>query len=57
MGKTTLANFLSESTEAYTGDYYPTKGVRILEFECNETVNDQLFRVDVELWDCGGSQE
>ncbi len=57
-GKTALSNFLSESTEAYTvGDYYPTKGVRILEFESNETVDGKLVRVDIELWDCGGSQE
>lgn len=53
-----MSNFLSGSTEAYSGDYYPTKGVRILEFEYNnEPVNGQPVRVDVELWDCGGSQE
>ena len=50
-----MSNFISESTETYVGDYYPTKGVRILEFE--NYISEHSVRVDVELWDCGGSKE
>jgi hypothetical protein len=41
-----------------SGEYKPTEGVRILEFEKN--IEDQETgkpsRVEVELWDCGGSK-
>ena len=32
-GKTMIANFLSDATESVGGEYRPTIGVRILEFE------------------------
>ena len=32
-GKTMIANFLSDATENVGGEYRPTAGVRILEFE------------------------
>ena len=32
-GKTMIANFLSDATESVGGEYRPTVGVRILEFE------------------------
>ncbi|EFN84612.1 Rab-like protein 5 [Harpegnathos saltator] len=53
-GKTTIANFLADATEI-PYDYYPTEGVRILEFEANNIeVNNELILRDIELWDCSG---
>lgn len=57
-GKTHLCNYLADATESTGGDYRPTKGVRILEFECdgeNPTTGDYV-RADVELWDCSGDK-
>ncbi|XP_043574805.1 intraflagellar transport protein 22 homolog isoform X3 [Chiloscyllium plagiosum] len=56
-GKTVLANFLSDATEAIGGDYSPTQGVRILEYECpNVIANGKNIGCEVELWDCSGDQ-
>ncbi|XP_072909950.1 intraflagellar transport protein 22 homolog isoform X4 [Hemitrygon akajei] len=56
-GKTVLANFLSDATEAIGGDYNPTQGVRILEFEClNVNAGGKNVGCEVELWDCSGDQ-
>ncbi|XP_062887312.1 intraflagellar transport protein 22 homolog isoform X3 [Mobula hypostoma] len=57
-GKTVLANFLSDATEAIGGDYNPTLGVRILEFEClNVNAGGRNVGCEVELWDCSGDQK
>ncbi|KAG5284116.1 hypothetical protein AALO_G00023130 [Alosa alosa] len=54
-GKTVLANFLSDTVETIGGDYSPTQGVRILEFESqNHGSGDRDSSCEVELWDCGG---
>ncbi|XP_031559971.1 intraflagellar transport protein 22 homolog isoform X2 [Actinia tenebrosa] len=55
-GKTVLANFLSDATETSGGEYHPTQGVRILEFECNgiEITPGRTANCEVELWDCSG---
>jgi len=58
-GKTCISNYLAEATESSGGEYHPTQGVRILEFEVegeNPTTGNPL-RVEVELWDCGGSKQ
>jgi len=58
-GKTHLCNYLADATESTGGDYRPTKGVRILEFECDgehPTTGDYV-RADVELWDCSGDKK
>jgi Rab-like protein 5 len=56
-GKTWLSNFLGEATES-SGDYHPTEGVRILEFESEgeDPRKGTPFRAEVELWDCSGSR-
>ncbi|KAM9719900.1 intraflagellar transport protein 22 homolog [Menidia menidia] len=52
-GKTILANFLSDTTDNIGGEYRPTQGVRILEFESQpEGSGDKTC--EVELWDCSG---
>ncbi|XP_003416565.1 intraflagellar transport protein 22 homolog [Loxodonta africana] len=52
-GKTVLANFLTESSDIT--EYYPTQGVRILEFENpHVTSNNKGTGCEFELWDCGG---
>ncbi|XP_015225356.1 intraflagellar transport protein 22 homolog [Cyprinodon tularosa] len=52
-GKTVLANFLSDTREDVGGEYRPTRGVRILEFEAHpEGSHDKTC--EVELWDCSG---
>lgn len=54
-GKTVLANFLSDTVETVGGEYCPTQGVRILEFESqNEGSGDKSSTCEVELWDCAG---
>ncbi|KAK8719610.1 hypothetical protein OTU49_013916 [Cherax quadricarinatus] len=56
-GKTALANFLSESGEVGSGEYRPTKGCRIVEFEIpNLTVNSMTTKAEVELWDVSGDR-
>ena len=58
-GKTTLSNFLAEATGDVERGYHPTQGARILEFEVEGEAPDsgRLVRVEVELWDCGGSKQ
>ncbi|CAL4210624.1 unnamed protein product, partial [Meganyctiphanes norvegica] len=56
-GKTTLANFLSEAGEVGGGEYRPTKGCRIIEFEVpNVSINGLTTRAEVELWDVSGDR-
>ncbi|XP_074642931.1 intraflagellar transport protein 22 homolog [Tubulanus polymorphus] len=56
-GKSYIANFLSEAFEATSGNYRPTHGVRILEFEVTGvTVNGRMTRSDIELWDVSGDR-
>lgn len=52
-GKTALANFLSDTSENVGGEYRPTQGVRILEFESQPEGSDDKT-CEVELWDCSG---
>ncbi|KAJ6655751.1 hypothetical protein lerEdw1_004804 [Lerista edwardsae] len=54
-GKSVLANFLSESTEG-VGNYIPTQGVRILEYEMQHE-NSKGAECRFELWDCGGDKK
>lgn len=57
-GKTTIANFLSDATENPSGEYRPTQGVRILEFEMqNLNVNNEKLKAEIELWDCSGDHK
>nr|XP_046264994.1 intraflagellar transport protein 22 homolog isoform X2 [Scatophagus argus] len=53
-GKTVLANFLSDTTENVGGEYRPTQGVRILEFESQPGGSGDNTTCEVELWDCSG---
>ncbi|XP_063059589.1 intraflagellar transport protein 22 homolog [Engraulis encrasicolus] len=54
-GKTVLANFLSDTVETIGGNYSPTQGVRILEFDSQKHGSgDRDSSCEVELWDCGG---
>ncbi|VDO62146.1 unnamed protein product [Heligmosomoides polygyrus] len=55
-GKTAISNYLGEQVDIeFLGDYRPTKGVRIVEFESHELeIRNQRIEVDVELWDCSG---
>ncbi|KAI6660966.1 Intraflagellar transport protein 22-like [Oopsacas minuta] len=57
-GKTYFANFLASSTTASSGEYYPTKGVRILEFSSATNLPQTGKPVDceIELWDCSGDR-
>ncbi|XP_034831856.1 intraflagellar transport protein 22 homolog [Maniola hyperantus] len=58
-GKTSIANYLSESTNMENiGIPRPTQGVRIVEFELSHlNVNDKQFKVDIEMWDCSGDHK
>ncbi|XP_076434795.1 uncharacterized protein LOC143274759 isoform X2 [Babylonia areolata] len=56
-GKTVICNFLADATEVSGGDYRPTQGVRILEFEVNGLSVPGRSSVDVELWDCSGDNK
>ena len=53
-----MANFLAEATESSGGEYHPTQGVRVLEFESEgeDPEKGTPFRAEVELWDCSGSR-
>jgi len=56
-GKSFLANFLSEAFETTSGNYRPTHGVRILEFETHGVVvNGRNTKTDIELWDVSGDR-
>lgn len=47
-GKTIIANFLADATETVGGEYRPTAGVRILEFELGSVnVNNKNIKVIV----------
>ena len=47
-GKTMIANFLADATETVGGEYRPTAGVRILEFELGSVnVNNKNIKVDI----------
>lgn len=54
-GKTFLSNFLADATEFSGGEYHPTQGVRIIEFETSASETGRSS-VDVELWDCSGDK-
>ncbi|KAH9515141.1 Intraflagellar transport protein 22 [Bulinus truncatus] len=54
-GKTFLSNFLADATEFSAGEYHPTQGVRIIEFEAGS--DSGRATVDVELWDCSGDRK
>ena len=57
-GKTMIANFLSDATENIGGEYRPTAGARILEFEMSSlNVNNKNVKAEVELWDVSGSDQ
>ncbi|XP_054452082.1 intraflagellar transport protein 22 homolog [Anoplopoma fimbria] len=53
-GKTVLANFLSDTAENVGGEYRPTQGVRILEFDSQPEGSGDNAKCEVELWDCSG---
>ncbi|CAI4227160.1 unnamed protein product [Auanema sp. JU1783] len=55
-GKSAISTYLAEAIDSESlGEYRPTKGVRIVEFESNELdIRGQRAEVDVELWDCSG---
>uniref|UniRef100_A0A0B7AA55 Intraflagellar transport protein 22 homolog n=1 Tax=Arion vulgaris TaxID=1028688 RepID=A0A0B7AA55_9EUPU len=55
-GKTVLCNFLADATESSGGEYHPTQGVRIVEFEAS-AVDTGHAAIDVELWDCSGDRK
>ena len=66
VGKTTIANSLSEFSHTISQDYHPTVGVRILETEkayTDEQVSNipilkknKLNKVKIELWDMSGDR-
>ncbi|CAB4019369.1 intraflagellar transport 22 homolog isoform X3 [Paramuricea clavata] len=57
-GKTVISNYLADATEISGGDYHPTQGVRILEFESTGIhVGGKEVSCEVELWDCSGDQK
>ncbi|XP_028396898.1 intraflagellar transport protein 22 homolog isoform X2 [Dendronephthya gigantea] len=57
-GKTVISNYLADATEISGGDYHPTQGVRILEFESSGiSVGGKEVSCEVELWDCSGDQK
>ncbi|XP_063969698.1 intraflagellar transport protein 22 homolog [Lytechinus pictus] len=57
-GKTVISNFLADATDVSGGDYHPTQGVRILEFESGSlNVGNRSLIAEVELWDCSGDQK
>lgn len=49
---------MSDATENSSGEYRPTQGVRILEFELqNLNVNNRNLKAEIELWDCSGDHK
>ena len=66
VGKTVIANSLSEFSNTVSPDYHPTVGVRILEIEkpyTDEQVanipvlkKNKLNKVKIELWDMSGDR-
>ena len=67
VGKTTMANILSEFSQTVSSDYHPTVGVRILEMD--KAYNDdqiskipilkknKINKVKIELWDMSGDRK
>ena len=56
-GKSTIANYISERVDSQPGEYRPTAGVRILEFEKDAPKHPKhpiQEKVLVELWDVSG---
>ena len=52
-GKTMIANFLADATETVGGEYRPTAGVRILEFELGSVnVNNKNIKVGIRNGRC-----
>ena len=49
-GKTMIANFLSDATESVGGEYRPTIGVRILEFEMPSILVNNKVRSKHNTW-------
>ncbi|KAM3727389.1 Intraflagellar transport associated protein [Dirofilaria immitis] len=57
-GKTTIANYLADSSDISLNVYRPTQGVRIVEFESNELeLNGERVDAEIELWDCSGDRK
>ncbi|XP_013379823.1 intraflagellar transport protein 22 homolog [Lingula anatina] len=57
-GKSAIANYLADATENIGGEYRPTQGVRILEYEANNlTVGSKKVSAEVELWDVSGDKK
>lgn len=57
-GKTAIANFLSDSTDNNGDEYWPTRGVRIVEFEANNlNISNRNIKAEIELWDCSGDRK
>ncbi|XP_039273407.1 intraflagellar transport protein 22 homolog [Styela clava] len=56
-GKTAVSNFLGDQTDHSESNYHPTAGVRILEFEQQVKSRNRNVDVEIELWDCSGSEE
>ena len=66
VGKTVIANSLSEFSQTVSPDYHPTVGVRILELEkpyTDEQIanipvlkKNKLNKVKIELWDMSGDR-
>eukprot|EP01136_Pigoraptor_vietnamica_P010270 Opistho-1_new@3312 len=55
-GKTVISNFLADLSDSVVGDYKPTQGVRILEFdrELPSAGRQRSVTAQVELWDVSG---
>ena len=66
VGKSVIANFISEFSHSVSPDYHPTVGVRILELEkpySSEQVanipvlkKNKIDKVKIELWDMSGDR-
>ncbi|CAH8497412.1 unnamed protein product [Schistosoma turkestanicum] len=56
-GKSYICNFLSETVDQVTGEYHPTSGVRILEYEQKIKVKGKTGKIEVELWDASGDKK
>lgn len=58
-GKTVISNFLADATET-GGNYHPTQGCRILEFEVHNIQSSDDRRsvnAEIELWDVSGDRK
>ncbi|CAG9535492.1 unnamed protein product [Cercopithifilaria johnstoni] len=57
-GKTTISNYLADSSDISLNTYRPTRGVRIVEFESNDLELDgERVEAEIELWDCSGDKQ